>query len=185
MGIIPLMGAACRAEYVRGMPVTQGKLGQNIVSVLRDTGCSGVVIRRNLVSDDQLTGTNKYCVLVDGTVQHLPVAYIFIDSPYFVGSIEALCMPNPIYDVIVGNVPTAREPGKPDHNWRCQEAKGTKVQQVTQQEDTYLHVQAVQTRAQKAAVEKPLPALKVPSALPEVTTDELRQAQQDDPTLQR
>ncbi len=114
---LPLMSAACRTEDVKGMPVTKGKLGTNFVSVLRDTGCTGVVIRRSLVSQNQLTGTNKYCVLVDGTIREVPVANVAIDSPYFVGSVEALCMVNPVYDVIIGNIPTARDPGNPDLMW--------------------------------------------------------------------
>ena len=182
---LPIMSAACKAEFVRGMPVTKGNVGTNndLVSVLRDTGCSGVLIRRSLVSDDQLTGKSKYCVFVDNTVQQLPVATVSIDSPYFVGSIEAVCMANPIYDVIIGNIPLARDPGNPDPKWTCSDDT-TRTKNPTSH-GAFLQVHAVQTRSQKAAEEKPLPALKVSSPLPEVTADELRQGQQTDPTLER
>ena len=184
---LPIMSAACKAEFVRGMPVTQGKVGGNTVSVLRDTGCSGVLIRRSLVSNDQLTGTNKYCVFVDNTVRQLPLAHVTIDSPYFIGPVEAVCMTDPIYDVIVGNIPQARDPGNPDPKWTCEDntISRQKTNLERKQKETYLHIHAVQTRAQKAAEDKPLRALKVSSALPEVTANELHQGQQDDPTLQR
>jgi len=89
------------------MPVTNGLLGEMPVSVLRDTGCSTVVVRRSLV--DQLTGCSETCVLIDGTVRRVPVAEVVLKTPYFTGTIRAVCMRNPLYDVIIGNVPGARD----------------------------------------------------------------------------
>ena len=80
------------------MPVTSGKVGDRTVSVLRDSGCSGVVIKRNLVPDDRLTGKVKTCILIDGTVRQVPVAIVTVSSPYFTGTTEALCMNNPVYE---------------------------------------------------------------------------------------
>ena len=37
-------------------PVTKGMVGKHMVDTLRDTGCSGVIVRRELVDDRQLTG---------------------------------------------------------------------------------------------------------------------------------
>ena len=37
------------------MPVVKGRVGENSV-VLRDTGCSGIVVKKDLVSEDQFTG---------------------------------------------------------------------------------------------------------------------------------
>ena len=99
------------------MPVEQGVLNEKLVTVLRDTGCSSTVVRKNLVKDEQLTGRIQRCILIDGTVRRAPVANIFVDSPYFKGMIEALCMRNPIYDLILGNIPGVREPNKPNVNW--------------------------------------------------------------------
>lgn len=56
-------------------PVYNGFVGVE-VKVLRDTGCSSVVVRRDLVPKDYMTGTSKYCVLLDGTVRKFPVAKI-------------------------------------------------------------------------------------------------------------
>ncbi|XP_068697176.1 uncharacterized protein [Montipora foliosa] len=37
------------------MPVVKGRVGEKTVNVLRDTGCSGVVVKKDLVSEDQFT----------------------------------------------------------------------------------------------------------------------------------
>jgi len=91
------------------MPVTNGFLGEMPVSVLSDTGCSTVVVRRSLVNEDQLTGSRETRVLIDGTVRRVPVAEVVLKTPYFTGTIRAVCMRNPLYDVIIGNVPGARD----------------------------------------------------------------------------
>jgi len=44
-------------------------MSDKIVSVLRDTGCLTVVVRRGLVNDDQLTGKDEMCFRIDGTVR--------------------------------------------------------------------------------------------------------------------
>ena len=51
-----------------------------MVSILRDTGCSSVVVRRDQVKDEQFTGKIQKCVLIDGTVS----------SPYYTGNADAL-----------------------------------------------------------------------------------------------
>ena len=38
------------------------------------------------------------------------VAQIFIDTPYFSWTTTAVCMKNPLYDVIIGNIPGATHP---------------------------------------------------------------------------
>ena len=38
------------------MPVVKGRVREKTVDVLRDTGCSGVVVKKDLVGEDQLTG---------------------------------------------------------------------------------------------------------------------------------
>lgn len=38
------------------MPMVKGKIGDKIVDVLTDTSCSGIVVRKELLSERQLTG---------------------------------------------------------------------------------------------------------------------------------
>ena len=44
------------------LPIVKGLFGDTTVDMLRDIGCEGVVVRRGLVDDDQLTG--KCCLIV-------------------------------------------------------------------------------------------------------------------------
>ena len=84
------------------MPVVQGVLNGEVVSVLRDTGCSSVIVRRDLVKDEQFTGKIQRCVLIDGTMRDVPVTKIQVSSPYYTGNTDALCKVDPIYDLILG-----------------------------------------------------------------------------------
>ena len=104
--VIPVIADACQSRKEK-MPVRGGMMGGHSISVLRDTGCSTVVVKRSSVSDDQLTGAEQTCVLIDGTVRRTPVAEIEIETPYYTGKVTAVCMRNPLYDVIIGNIPDA------------------------------------------------------------------------------
>ena len=151
---------------VRKMPVVRGRVGENIVDTLRDTGCSGVVVRRSLVVDEQLTGRVGYMLLIDNTLREVPLAEITVDTPYLRGQVEAQCLPETIYDLIIGNVHGARAPDDPDPTW--QEAS------------------AVTTRAQakKSSTLKPL---RIPEELrgSAVDRNDLSRLQKEDPSLEK
>ena len=38
----------------------------------------------------------------------VPIAKIDVDTPYLKGQVEAQCLPDAVYDLIIGNVPGAR-----------------------------------------------------------------------------
>jgi len=59
-----------------------------------------VVVRQDLISEDQLTGQNQICILIDGTIRRTPVAQVELETPYFRGSVLAVCIKNLLYDVI-------------------------------------------------------------------------------------
>ena len=114
---IPIIKSACikpTVGSVDNMPVVTGRVRDRSVSVLRDTGCSGVVIKRDLVVEEELTGRFGYMPLIDKTIRKAPIAKVFIDTPYFTGEAEAQCLPDAMYDVIIGNIPNARGPEDPD-----------------------------------------------------------------------
>ena len=77
---LPVDADACHVHNER-MPVCTGLMGNQSVSVLRDTGCSTVVVKRELVDDEQMTGGTETCILIDGTVKRTPVAEIEIETP--------------------------------------------------------------------------------------------------------
>jgi len=156
---LPVVSDACQVHNER-MPVCIGLMGDQSVSVLRDTGCSTVVVNRELVDDEHLTGGTETCVLSDGTVRRTPVAEVEIETPYYKGKVKAVCMDNALYDVIIGNVPG-----------------------VSDEDNTWLEAQAVVTRAQAKQQVKPR-SLKVIENLGEdVTREKLIALQGQDPSL--
>ena len=170
---IPLLSSAC-VEPLTGvrskMPVVKGRVGERPVDVLRDTGCSGIVVKKELVSEDQFTGDFNVMLLIDNTARKVPIAKIDIDTPYLKGQVEAQCLPDAVYDLIVGNVPGARAADDPDPSWQD-------------------HVQeacAVTTRSQAKKAGEHIP-LKVPSTneSPVVDREKLKQMQRDDKSLQK
>jgi len=107
----PAVADACQSQDKSSrMPVTEGTIEGQRASVLRDTGCFTVVVRRSLVPDDKITDQVETCVFTDGTVRRTLVAEIRVDTPYFSGPTMAMCMDNPVYDLVVGNVEGATEP---------------------------------------------------------------------------
>jgi len=66
------------------------------------------------VRDEQLTGHKEACVLIDGVVKYYPTAIVELNTPFYKGKANALCMDNPLYDVIIGNIDGARMPTEAD-----------------------------------------------------------------------
>ena len=65
------------------LPTVIGTVNGKEVRVLRDTACTGVVVRRGLVSDDQMLNKQSGVTLINNYKQRCPVARINIDSPFF------------------------------------------------------------------------------------------------------
>ncbi|KAL3847604.1 hypothetical protein ACJMK2_018507 [Sinanodonta woodiana] len=137
------------------VPTGRGTANGQTVTVLRDTGCTGVVIKRSLVSEDQMLGWESPCMLLNQTIDRVPVAKIEIETPFLTGTTEAMCMENPIYDLTIGNVDGSRLPTLSDFRFPI--------------------VQAVETRAQTD--KKPLLKLKVPEAVTDISRDEFMREQ--------
>ena len=117
---IPIASGICdkhpKQENNDGMPVVNGYVGKHLVKVLRDTGCSSAAIKEDLVEQDQLTGKEHWCVLIDGTIRRFDIARVFVDTPFYTGTIEAMCMKEPVYDLVIGNIAGARI--SPDALWK-------------------------------------------------------------------
>ncbi|XP_064472919.1 uncharacterized protein LOC135387751 [Ornithodoros turicata] len=174
---------------VEGMPVVTGKLGEHRVTVLRDTGSNTVIVRKMLVKEEDLTGEVGQVYLVDGTVRNLPEARISVKTPFFSGILTAKCMENPLYDVILGNVPGAREPSDPDPNWESCEATDAERQQtqLAMDEETEELSAAVETRRQakeKTQGRRERASLRVPEIHEwPAQPGEIAKEQQEDVTL--
>ena len=64
------------------LPTAVGTVTGKEVRVLRDTGCTGVVIRRSFVSDGQMLNKQSGVTLINKYKQRCPVARINIDCPF-------------------------------------------------------------------------------------------------------
>ncbi len=124
------------------MPICPGQVEGKTVNVLRDTGCSGVIVRKSLVSDDCLTNETQTCVMADSRVSIVPVAWVTIDTPFYKGTVRAACMETPLCDLILGNIPGVKGP---------EELLSTEVDAVA----------AVETRHRKKIREEGMKPMKV------------------------
>jgi len=59
--VLPIFSGACRVVS-KDMPVTKGLVGDVMVDMLRDTGCSGVAVNRSMINDDQLLNKTERCM---------------------------------------------------------------------------------------------------------------------------
>ena len=159
-------------EY-KSMPVVQGLINDHKVQVLRDTGCSGVIVRQKLVKPEQYTEQIQTCMLINGDIIRVPIVRVYIDTPHLTKEVDAMCRKNPIYDVVVGNVDGARPSDDPDINWsptRCQD------------------IWAVITRGRKTRAKvdvKPLKVSQIKGEESPINTEKLKVMQQNDKSLDR
>ena len=145
------------------MSTVQGFVGEKPVEVLRDTGCSGVIVSKDLVPESAYTGRSQTMVMVDYSSRVVPEAKVSIDTPYYKGEWLALCVEKPLVGLIIGNIPGARERNNPDINW--------------------VPALAVQTRAQ-AKREEVTSKLKTPSIIDiNINPKQVSKAQKEDVSL--
>ncbi|XP_075723904.1 uncharacterized protein LOC142765981 [Rhipicephalus microplus] len=147
------------------MPVMAGKVAGRRVDVLRETGCSTVIVRRDLVRDNELTGQTSLIYTVDRSVMRLPEAKVKIETPFYSGTVSAFCMKDPLYDVIAGNIVGARSPDQPEPLEEDPEINPPSIanphnQPAASDED----VVTVTTRAQTKAQSKPFQPLPAPNS---------------------
>ena len=136
------------------MPVVEGRIcgRTRSVSVLRDTGCSGGIVRRSMCSEDSFTGETRTCVMINGDTFTAPVVHIMVDTPYFTGRFNALAVEKPVYDIVVGNIPGARNANDPDRNWRSNEELKEKAGNTA--EGNMLHEKDGKTAEEETQLEK-------------------------------
>jgi len=89
-------------------PICRGRI--NDVDVMRDSGSISFVVRTDLVHETQKTGTTSVRMLIDGTVKRYPTAIVEQDTTYLSGRVQALYKDDPVHDVIIGNIPGAKDP---------------------------------------------------------------------------
>ena len=88
----------------RDLPVVSGKCNGKNVNILRDTGCTYVLVRKHLVKPNFMSGETITLKLADNRLITVPKAEIYLKSKFYNGTIEAACMSELPFDVIIGNV---------------------------------------------------------------------------------
>ena len=78
--------------------------------------------------------------VVKGRVGEVPIARIYVDTPYLKGHVEAQCLSDPIYDLLIGNVRDARDAQNPDPSWQEACAVNTRSQAKKKDERTTVMV---------------------------------------------
>ena len=100
-------------------------------------------------------------VMVGCTSRVLPEAKVSIDTPYYKGDVLALRLDNPLVDLIVGNIPGARERTDPNINWVPTLAVQTRAQsRQFDQSETLKTPEIISTPAQICNAQKEDPSLK-------------------------
>ena len=109
-----------------------------------------------------------------------------VDTPYFIGRLNALSVEKPVYDIVVGNIPGARDASDPEINWRPNVDTSDDMHDVSREETTASTDEScvVTTRANK--VEKHMKPLHVAKSREvEVDSKELQQLQENDLSLNK
>ena len=125
---IKVLNGACMAEIKANLPELSGKVGGKKVEVLQDTGCSGVIIRRELVDEADFTRKMGHIMTKNSTLKRALMAKVEVDTLFYVGTVEALCLQDPLFDLIIGNVPGARRSDDPNPEWGVVTTVATRVQ---------------------------------------------------------
>lgn len=161
--------AVCKdgPNFTDGDTVTfDAKVNGKHATMIRDTGCSCIVVNAKYVQPQQLTGESVYLRMADASVREAKYAVVSVLSPFYNGTTKAVVMEKTIYDLLVGNVDGARPADQPLDNWKdC----------------------AVTTRAQAAKEkegDKPLVIDSTSKPL-NLGKDELVKLQKEDSTLER
>ena len=110
---------ALASEQNKGMITVLGRVSgrPDTIEVLRDSGCSTMVIRDDLCDPGDFTGETGRCVMMDGRVVEVPVVKKRVDIQHYTGEVEDVAMNATIYDLAIGNVHGARRQEDPDSSW--------------------------------------------------------------------
>ena len=108
---LPRKDSKSTCDFPRSrLPTAIGTVNGKEVRVLRDTGCTGVVVRRSLVSDGQMLNKQSGVTLINNYNQRCPMAHINVDCPFFRGNTDALCIDDPAHDLVIGNIEGSKFP---------------------------------------------------------------------------
>ena len=144
---------------------------------------------------DQMTDKKWSCALIDRTIRGLPVTKLQVDTPYYKGELYAMCVEDPIYDLIIGNIQGVQTPSRIDRkeDEMVEKAVGSDNQEgtVPKGHTSELEISgvnpietvAVTTRAQAEKDKSSIKPLIVSSSIHQIGGQELKEAQKKYTTL--
>ena len=184
---------ALASEQNKGMITALGRVSgrPDTIEVLRDSGCSTMVIREDLCDPRDFTGETRGCVMMDGRVIEVPVVKKKVDTPYYIGEVEGVVMKAPIYDLVIGNVHGARGQEDPDTSWEIptgeeitEHEMSVESQDVGPAITSHEKTGGVVTRLQSK--NKPLRPMKVAKTkIVNLTSTEFKKLQETDKSLDK
>ena len=184
---------ALASEQNKGMITALGRVSgrPDTIEVLRDSGCSTMVIREDLCDPRDFTGETRGCVMMDGRVIEVPVVKKKVDTPYYIGEVEGVAMKAPIYDLVIGNVHGARGHEDPDTSWEIptgeeitEHEMSVESQDVGPAITSHEKTGGVVTRLQSK--NKPLRPMKVAKTkIVNLTSTEFKKLQETDKSLDK
>ena len=89
-----IYSAACRAQSNDGqIYIEVCKSNGRPVKVLRDTGCTGMIVDRALIPNSMvIPGSSGSLQMVDHTLINVPLANVYLDSSYYKGHCRVMCV---------------------------------------------------------------------------------------------
>ncbi|MCG8429677.1 MAG: retropepsin-like domain-containing protein, partial [Candidatus Omnitrophica bacterium] len=93
-----------------GTMVKNGELNGKRVKIIRDSGCTSVLVKSNVVRPENTLGTSRSVMFANSIIRSYPTCVVRIKSPWFTGQTEAIVVDDCVYDVILGNIPGASCP---------------------------------------------------------------------------
>ncbi|XP_037576724.1 uncharacterized protein LOC119458940 [Dermacentor silvarum] len=176
----------CLGLMTQQLPTATGYLDGHPVTVLRDSGCNTVVVRRSLVPEKNFTGIMRTVYLPDGSSKQLPEAKVYVDSPFYRGTTLALCMEKPLYDVVLGNINGVLYPAGTDMSRDPSDVSRLRKESAPAEEPVRHHSVSQDRATLSAATTRRTKETKLPAASNalDVSPQVLKQVQRADHTLE-
>ena len=120
---VPVLGRACVEYHQRISQLPWVFIGDEKVRVPHDTGCNGIVVNKNKVKQELtfeqvfnlgyykciiITDEFKFLMMLDHSILKVPTTRYHVCTSWFSGEVRAMCLENPVYDLIIGNITGVR-----------------------------------------------------------------------------
>jgi hypothetical protein len=91
----------------KSLPVIFGKLNNNTVNILHDSGSTIVLVRKDLLNPNQILNEHVEIKFANNSSVTVPKVKIHIKCPYYTGNTVGACLDDHPFDVLLGNIPGA------------------------------------------------------------------------------